>query len=117
MREQGLEPRFFCGGGWYTDDGVREAVRELGLVDCTQRGGARLQACCRRRTRSESWRAPLLRPLPGYVHAYFHDYDLVDPVRRRVLAARRSTSTATSGAGHSRPSPQARPPDEPLPPR
>jgi hypothetical protein len=24
-------------------------------------------------------------PLPDYVHAYFHDYDLLDPLRRRVL--------------------------------
>src|SRR5581483_9838965 len=31
MRERGLEPRFFCGGGWYTDERVREAVAELGL--------------------------------------------------------------------------------------
>jgi hypothetical protein len=28
----------------------------------------------------------VLGPLPGYVHAYFHDYDLLDPVRRNVLA-------------------------------
>jgi hypothetical protein len=28
-----------------------------------------------------------LRPLPEYLHAYFHDYDLVDPVRRGVLDA------------------------------
>ena len=26
MRERGLEPVFFCGGGWYTDAAVREAV-------------------------------------------------------------------------------------------
>jgi hypothetical protein len=25
--------------------------------------------------------------LPEYVHAYFHDYDLLDPVRRVVLTA------------------------------
>ena len=35
----GLDPLFFCGGGWYTDAAVREAVTELGLVDCTPRGG------------------------------------------------------------------------------
>ena len=39
MRAQDLAPRFFCGGGWYTDDAVRAAVAELGLVDCTPRGG------------------------------------------------------------------------------
>ena len=57
MRERGLEPRWFCGGGWYTDDAVRGAVAELGLVDCT----------------------------PRYVHAYFHDYDLLDSRRRAIL--------------------------------
>src|SRR6266508_4542429 len=39
MRAQGLEPQFFCGGGWYTDAAVQESVRALGLVDCTERGG------------------------------------------------------------------------------
>src|SRR5437588_11848029 len=39
LREQGLEPRYFCGGGWYTDAAVRDAVRELGLIDCTPRTG------------------------------------------------------------------------------
>src|SRR4051812_36489824 len=29
MRERGIEPRWFCGGGWYTDDAVRAAVQEL----------------------------------------------------------------------------------------
>jgi len=40
MRERGLDPVFFCGGGWYTDGEVRAAVSELGLVDCTSRDGA-----------------------------------------------------------------------------
>src|SRR3954447_5153922 len=35
LRERALEPRFFCGGGWYTDAGVMGAVAELGYVDCT----------------------------------------------------------------------------------
>src|SRR6476646_2979138 len=39
LSERGLAPRWFCGGGWYTDDAVREAVQALGLVDCTARGG------------------------------------------------------------------------------
>jgi hypothetical protein len=29
----------------------------------------------------------VLRPLPGYVHAYFHDYDLLDARRRLALGA------------------------------
>ncbi len=35
LREQGLEPRFFCGGGWYTDADVIAAVADLGYADCT----------------------------------------------------------------------------------
>jgi hypothetical protein len=35
LREQGLEPRFFCGGGWYTDSEVIAAVADLGYADCT----------------------------------------------------------------------------------
>ena len=65
LRERGLEPAFFCGGGWYTDDAVRAAVAELGLVDCTPRTGApspgdaaddAFARCARPRRRS--------RPLP-----------------------------------------------------
>ena len=35
LREQGLEPRFFCGGGWYIDADVIAAVADLGYADCT----------------------------------------------------------------------------------
>src|SRR6266536_1599715 len=35
LRACGLEPRFFCGGGWYLDAGVLAAVAELGYVDFT----------------------------------------------------------------------------------
>jgi hypothetical protein len=37
LRELGLEPTLFCGGGWYTDLEVAEACAELGYVDCTPR--------------------------------------------------------------------------------
>ena len=37
MRELGLAPTHFCGGGWYTDGDVAEACAELGYVDCTAR--------------------------------------------------------------------------------
>ena len=37
LREQGLEPTVFCGGGWYTDAEVEEACAALGYVDCTPR--------------------------------------------------------------------------------
>jgi len=37
LHERGLEPRLFCGGGWYTDRSVAEACAELGYTDCTPR--------------------------------------------------------------------------------
>jgi hypothetical protein len=109
LREQGLEARFFCGGGWYTDADVMAAVAELGYADCT----------------ATAWRPPYLpagaprigldqpayiglgdgrkvlelptthslgaaakslaRPLPEVVHVHFHDYDLLSPKRRAAL--------------------------------
>src|SRR5690349_19088583 len=35
VEERGLEPTLFCGGGWYMDDEVADAVAELGYADCT----------------------------------------------------------------------------------
>jgi hypothetical protein len=87
MREHGLEPRYFCGGGWYTDDAVRETVRALGLVDCTERQGAPAAAVLPTTHSLGALARAVLRPLPEYVHAYFHDYDLLDPVRRVALTA------------------------------
>ncbi len=87
MRERGLEPGYFCGGGWYTDEAVRGAVRELGLIDCTERGGEPT-ADARPTTHSLGQLArAVLRPLPQYVHAYFHDYDLLYARRRYALSA------------------------------
>jgi hypothetical protein len=87
MREQGLEPRFFCGGGWYTDDEVRAAVRELGLVDCTRRGGAPAPGELPTTHSLGQLARGVLRALPEYVHAYFHDYDLLSGGRNLALAA------------------------------
>jgi hypothetical protein len=87
MRAQGLEPRFFCGGGWYTDDTVRATVQALGLVDCTEREGGPAGGVLPTTHSLGMLARALLRPLPEYVHAYFHDYDLVDPLRRGVLDA------------------------------
>jgi hypothetical protein len=87
LRERGLEPRFFCGGGWYTDDAVRATVRELGLVDCTVReGGPRAGVLPTTHSLGRLARG-VLQPLPRYVHGYFHDYDLLDPRRRLALQA------------------------------
>jgi hypothetical protein len=86
MRERGLAPGYFCGGGWYTDAAVRRTLGELGLVDCTPRG-VEPQPGVLPTTHSLGGLARgLLGPLPRYVHAYFHDYDLLDPLRRRALA-------------------------------
>src|SRR5205823_13904916 len=35
LRENGLEPRLFCGGGWYLDAAVAATLAELGYADCT----------------------------------------------------------------------------------
>jgi hypothetical protein len=87
LREQGLEPAYFCGGGWYTDDAVRNVVRELGLVDCTERGGLPHPGVLPTTHSLGQLARAVLGPLPAYVHAYFHDYDLLDPIRRRALVA------------------------------
>jgi hypothetical protein len=85
MRARGLEPAFFCGGAWYTDDEVRRAVTELGLVDCTPRGGEPTPGVLPTTHSLGALARSVLGPLPRYVHAYFHDYDLLDPLRRRAL--------------------------------
>jgi len=112
MRELGLEPSLFCGGGWYTDADVAEACADLGYVDCTPRARrpsylppgeawASLGKPARILLPSERLLAAiptthslgdlgraLLRPhsLPSVVHVYFHDTDLAD--RRRRVALR-----------------------------
>ena len=112
LRELGLAPTLFCGGGWYTDDEVAGACAELGYVDCTPRASrptylgagerwASLAAPARVRlspnlvvrsiptTHSvgELARA-LVRPrsLPRLVHVYFHDTDLLRRKHRSLLA-------------------------------
>lgn len=88
MRERGFEPRYFCGGGWYSDPDVEAAVRELGLIDCTPRDGLpRDGVLPTTHSLGQLARAVLTPGLPSYVHAYFHDHDLLDPRRRRALTA------------------------------
>jgi hypothetical protein len=87
MRSHGLEPRWFCGGGWYSDDAVRSTVQELGLVDCTPRGGMPSPGVLPTTHSVGQLVRAVLRPLPGYVHAYFHDYDLLQTHRRLALVA------------------------------
>jgi hypothetical protein len=85
MRSQKLEPQYFCGGGWYTDAAVQRAVRQLGLVDCTERGGVPHQGVLPTTHSLGQLARAVLGPLPAYVHAYFHDYDLLDTKRRLAL--------------------------------
>jgi hypothetical protein len=93
LRAEGLAPTLFCGGGWYMDEVVAGAVASLGYTDCTARG----LAPCRVRLSNgmilaelpttHSIGALVRGRLGPYVHAYFHDYDLLDRRRRVALVA------------------------------
>jgi hypothetical protein len=110
LHERGIAPTLFCGGGWYTDTSVAEACAALGYVDVTPRatrppylddsapwaelrdparivlGSGSLMAVPTTHGAGDLLRA-LPRPgaLPPRVHAYFHDTDLVDGRRRRLI--------------------------------
>ena len=106
LRTRGLEPRYFCGGGWYTDEGVQAVVAADGLVDCTAttfplpygfdaRVGRDPEPGLLPATHSIGMLIRA-RTLPEYVHVYFHDTDLLDTKRAialdvglRTLALRR----------------------------
>jgi hypothetical protein len=112
LRARGLDVRLFCGGGWYIDEDVADALAELGYTDCTAtafrpsylpreapRLGAREPCYVRLPSGRRLLELPtthsigmlargLLLPYAGsIVHAYFHDTDLVDRVRRTALVA------------------------------
>jgi hypothetical protein len=87
IREHGFELRYFCGGGWYSDDAVRTTVRALGLVDCTPRTGLPGDGVLPTTHSVGELARAVVGPLPAYVHAYFHDYDLLDTRRRVALVA------------------------------
>jgi hypothetical protein len=109
LRERRLEPRFFCGGGWYTDEDVQRVVSEHGLVDCT---ATTFPLPYGASARVVDGPRPGLIPathslgmlvraftLPEFVHVYFHDTDLLDRKRAvalefglRLLARRRPPS-------------------------
>jgi hypothetical protein len=111
LRELGLAPTLFCGGGWYTDGEVAEACATLGYADCTPRAtrppylaeggpwaslseparvslpsGHSLLALPTTHSLGDLARALGRRSLPRYVHVYFHDTDLVS--RRRTALVR-----------------------------
>ena len=110
LDEHGLHPTLFCGGGWYTDADVAAACAEAGYVDCTPRatrpsylaagalwaelgvparieleGGLSLQALPTTHSAGEALRAALRPGLAPALHVYFHDTDLVEPRRRRIV--------------------------------
>ncbi|MDX6400738.1 MAG: hypothetical protein QOF27_1344, partial [Gaiellaceae bacterium] len=119
VREQGdwlrsvdLEATLFCGGGWYFDERVADAVADLGYADCTATafrpaylgqdapqlrlaeptwleltGGRRLLELPTTHSIGMLARGVFVRS-PAYqvVHVYFHDTDLLD--RRRAAALR-----------------------------
>ncbi len=102
MWSHGFAPAYFCGGGWYSDDEVAATVQELGLVDCTPRDGEpRDGVMPTTHSVGRLARAVLTPSLSRYVHAYFHDYDLLSTRRRyaldgalRVLSLRRPRHSA-----------------------
>ena len=112
LREHGVAATLFCGGAWYMDAAVADAVAELGYVDCTATAfrPPYLPEAAPHVSRGE----PAWLRLPGgrrvleiptthslgmlarasvrldalrepVVHAYFHDTDLVDARRRIAL--------------------------------
>jgi hypothetical protein len=111
FRRNELAPAWFCGGGWYFDEGVAAAVAELGYRDCTgtsfrpsylPAGAPRLPAARPAWLQLDGKRLfelPTTHPLGpaaravvgklpgGLVHVYFHDYELHDAKRRLALHA------------------------------
>jgi hypothetical protein len=110
LRAGGLEPSLFCGGGWYLDAEVAEAVAELGYVDCTATAfrpaylepgaprvslagpanlvlpsGMRLLELPTTHSLGMAVKAGLGRLRAPVVHVYFHDTDLLDRSRRAAL--------------------------------
>jgi hypothetical protein len=110
LRERGLEPGFFCGGGWYLDAPLAEVLAGFGYVDCTATTfrqsyladeAPRLQLAGPSRVRLPSGAELLELPathslgmlarglltLDGLVHVHFHDWELTDRKRAAALHA------------------------------
>jgi hypothetical protein len=123
LRELGLQPTSFCGGGWYADADVAEACAELGYVDCTPRAqrppylgpgqpwaslggpatvelpsGRELAVVPTTHSLGDLARALMRRTLPRLVHVYFHDTDLLDSRRRALLRATLPALARRAGA-------------------
>jgi hypothetical protein len=110
LRGHGLRVTLFCGGGWYMDEQVAETLSDLGFTDSTAtafRPRYLEPTAARLGVRHPCWlelsngrkllelptthsigmlARGLLGPFFGpVVHAYFHDTDLLNANRRRVL--------------------------------
>ena len=112
LREHGIGATLFCGGAWYMDADVAEAVSELGYADCTATSfrpkylpdraprlslaepawlrlpsGRRLLELPTTHSLGMLARATIHRDAlrEPVVHAYFHDTDLVASRRRLAL--------------------------------
>lgn len=111
LRDAGLAPTLYCGGGWYTDEDVAGACADLGYVDCTPRAarppylpegerwaalgspaeielpsGRTLPSIPTTHSLGDLARALRRRaPLPSVTHVYFHDTDLLDRRRRALV--------------------------------
>jgi hypothetical protein len=110
LRDRELEPRYFCGGGWYLDLPLAETLSAYGYVDCTATtfrqsyladdaprlelegparlalpgGGTLLELPA---THSLGMVARSLHRLHGLVHVHFHDWELADRRRASALEA------------------------------
>lgn len=110
LRARNLQPRFWCGGGWFIDEAVAEAIADLGYADCSATAfrPSYLPARAPRLSVSEpAWirlrsdrflelpsthslgsaARAAFGPLSRYLHVYFHDTDLLDSHRRIALRA------------------------------
>ena len=111
LRSVGLEATLFCGGGWYFDERVADAVADLGYADCTATafrpayladdaphlqleeptwlelaGGRRLLELPTTHSIGMLARGIFARSsTQQVVHAYFHDTDLLDARRSAAL--------------------------------
>ena len=108
LRARGVEPGYFCGGGWYLDPALAEELAALGYVDCTATtfrqaylsdDAPRLQLDAPARLRLASGATLLELPathsigmlarglsrLPDLVHVHFHDWELADRGRAAAI--------------------------------
>lgn len=108
LRQRGLVPRFFCGGGWYLDVALAETLAGLGYVDCTATtfrqsyladGAPHLRLPGPSQVGLPSGATLLELPathslgmlargflrLDGLVHVHFHDWELADTRRWAAL--------------------------------